>query len=230
MRTVKRLRPGRPAAKPGRDARVLLIDAAARLFAEQGVAATSFTTVARRAKLTPAMVHYYFRDRDELLDAVVAERIVPVIAFVWEPLQPGDDPGAMIRGLIDRLVEATKREPWLPTTWVREILNESGLLRQRVFQHIPMEKVRTLGDAIRAGQRKHVLNRNLHPLLSVFSVLGLVMLQMATVTVWAELFHRPTPTAEQLRRHLTALVLDGLTHNPDRPDWSKSGNVLRSKQ
>ena len=72
--------PGRPAASQGRNARDLLLTAAAELFSEQGVAATTFAMIAKRAGLTPAMLHYYFKDRDELLDIVVEERIARVIA------------------------------------------------------------------------------------------------------------------------------------------------------
>ena len=70
----------------------LLLTAATDLFAEHGVAATSFTTIARRARLTPAMIHYYFADRDQLIDALVDERFVPFIAYVWGPVEPGGDP------------------------------------------------------------------------------------------------------------------------------------------
>ena len=79
--------PGRPAASLERNARDLLLTAATELFAEQGVAATTFAMIAKRAGLTPAMLHYYFQDREELLDVVVEERIARVIAHVWEPVE-----------------------------------------------------------------------------------------------------------------------------------------------
>src|ERR1035438_795586 len=91
-RTRKLDKPGRPAASRERDARDLLITAATDLFAEHGVAATSFTTIAKRAGLTSAMVHYYFADREQLLDVVVEERLCPFIDYVWGPVKPGDDP------------------------------------------------------------------------------------------------------------------------------------------
>ena len=69
--------PGRPAASLDRDARELLLTAATELFAEQGVAATDLRTIAKRAGLTPAMLHYYFKDREQLLDVVVEERLCP---------------------------------------------------------------------------------------------------------------------------------------------------------
>src|SRR5271169_5997547 len=103
-------RPGRPLADPDRDTRARLLDAATEFFSELGVAATSFTDIARRAGLTPAMVHYYFDDREQLIDAVVDERLVPLIAYVWDNVQPGDDAAEVIRGVVERLMERIEKE------------------------------------------------------------------------------------------------------------------------
>ena len=225
MRTTTRKpdRPGRPFADPGRDARALLLSAATELFAEQGVAATSFTTIARRAGLTPAMMHYYFADRDQLIDAVIDERLLPFIAYVWNPVAPEEGPVAMVRGVVERLMAAVESAPWIPSTWMREILNEGGLLRGKVFRRLPVEKVRLVGEAIRAGQARGTLNPDIDPLLAVFSALGLVMLHMATIKVWSEIFRRPAINSAAMRRHITALLLDGLRHSPRRQPKSIPG-------
>jgi AcrR family transcriptional regulator len=45
--------------------------------------------IGERAALTPAMLHYYyFEDRERLLDAVVQERMAPVITSVWAAVTP----------------------------------------------------------------------------------------------------------------------------------------------
>ncbi len=149
---------GRPLADPDRDTRALLLKAATELFAEQGVAATSFSTIARRAGLTPAMVHYHFDDREQLIDAVVDERLVPFITNVWDPVQPGEAPAEILRGVVQRLLEQIQQAPWVPSTWMREILNEGGLLRSRILRRLPIEKVRVVGRAIARGQASGTVN------------------------------------------------------------------------
>src|ERR1700690_1242454 len=104
-------RPGRPLANRDRDARELLLTAATELFAEHGVAATSFSTIAKRAGLTSAMVHYYFADREQLLDSVVEERLCPFIDYVWGPVKPGGDAAATIAGVVERLLRGIERAP-----------------------------------------------------------------------------------------------------------------------
>jgi len=203
-------RPGRPLADPDRDTRARLLDAATELFSELGVAATSFSTIARRAGLTPAMVHYHFDNREQLLDAVVDERLVPLISYVWDPVQPGDDPADLIRGVVERLLERIEKAPWVPSTWMREILNEGGLLRERMLRRLPVDKVRTVGHALARAQASGAANPDLDPLLVVFSTIGLVMVHMATRSTWSDIFHRPPLNAKEMQKHIIGLLLHGL--------------------
>jgi AcrR family transcriptional regulator len=54
------------------DGRQLLLDAALRLFATQGVEGVSIRAVNREAGLGPASVHYHFGTKEALLDAVLS--------------------------------------------------------------------------------------------------------------------------------------------------------------
>ncbi|MGA7525366.1 MAG: TetR/AcrR family transcriptional regulator [Acidobacteriaceae bacterium] len=205
---------GRPVARPGRDAREQLLTAAAELFAEHGVAATTFAMMAARAGLTPAMLHYYFTDRDALIDAVVDERLATLIGSVWDPIRPGAAAEEMVGGLVDRLLIGIERNPWVPSTWMREVLNDGGLLRSRVVRRLPFEKVRLVSEAVERGQKTGTVNREIDPVLMVFSTIGLVMLHMATMRFLAETFHRKAPSRDEICRHITGLLLHGLERRP----------------
>jgi AcrR family transcriptional regulator len=60
------------------DTRLRILDTAERLFAERGYAATSLRSIIAAARVNLAAVHYHFRSKEALLDAVVARRVVPV--------------------------------------------------------------------------------------------------------------------------------------------------------
>jgi AcrR family transcriptional regulator len=202
--------PGRPAARSEGETRELLLTAATQLFGELGAAAASFALIAQRAGLTPAMVHYYFRDRDALLDAVVDERLAPLIASVWDPVRADDSVPTMVRGVVERLLAGIERNPWIPSTWMREILNQSGLLRTRVLRRLPLDKVRTVAESMARGQRDGAIHPDLDPVLIVFSMLGLVMLHMATASLVGEIFLGDVPSRATVARHITGVLLHGL--------------------
>lgn len=201
---------GRPPARDQRDARALLLNAATELFAAHGVTGTPFTMIAKRAGFTPAMLHYYFKTRDQLLDAVVDERFVRFLSHVWDPVQPDAETLVAIPELVGRLLDSIEKMPWVPPLWVREVLNEGGLLRERVQRHLPYEKAKGLGVTISRGQANGTLNPDLDPLLIVSSAVGLVMLHAATIKPWAKIFHREPLARHALQRHITGLLLDGL--------------------
>ena len=68
--------------RPDINGRELLLEAALRLFSEHGVDAVSIRAVNREAGLGPASVHYHFGTKDELLQAVLRERGVALVADV----------------------------------------------------------------------------------------------------------------------------------------------------
>ena len=141
-------RPGRPVRPDNAAMRADLLGIATGLFAAQGVAATTIAHIAQRAAVTPAMVHYYFKNRDQLIDAVVQERVLPVIGYVWAPvpvtLDAGQDPAAAARGflaeIVKRIVQSATQQPWLPALWMHEVVNEGGQLRERVLPHLPSDR------------------------------------------------------------------------------------------
>jgi AcrR family transcriptional regulator len=212
MRTARKPKrsPGRPVTGADGDAREHLLTATTELFARQGVAATTFAAIAKRAGLTPAMMHYYFKDREHLLDCVVEEKIAPLIASVWSPVDPDAAPEEMMRGVVERLVAGIERMPWIPSTWMREVLNEGGLLRGRVLRKLPFDKVRVVSEAVERAQAKGEFQTDLDPVLIVFSMLGLVMMHLATAPFFAEVFHRKEPDPQAIGRHITALLTHGL--------------------
>src|SRR5579864_3612571 len=128
-----RRRVGRPRPVAGVAARELLLDAALVLFSEQGVAGTTVAEIAAKAGMTQAMVHYYFTNKSRLLDAVAKERVLRLVRSVWAPVSTTDEIVPMLRGLVQRIVNAAELNPWLPSLWLREIISEGGQLRSRLL-------------------------------------------------------------------------------------------------
>ncbi|HTL98472.1 MAG TPA: TetR/AcrR family transcriptional regulator [Holophagaceae bacterium] len=202
---------GRPVATASGGAREALLDAAQELFGRQGIAATSLAKIAAQADMTPAMVHYYFSSRDQLLDALLEERIQPLIDRVWGPVpaQP-EAVESILDGMIHRLVEGAAAKPWLPPLWVREVLSEGGLLRERMLKRLPVAKLGVLAAAVAKGQAEGRVNPDLHPPLLVMSVLGLSLLPLAMSGVWKQVPGLAGIPQDHIARHASALLRQGL--------------------
>ncbi|MBJ3777332.1 TetR/AcrR family transcriptional regulator [Acuticoccus mangrovi] len=86
------------------DTREHIVEAADRLFYENGYAATSFADIAAAVGLSRGNFYYHFKTKDELLGAVIARRLASTEAMLaaWE--EGASSPVARIRRFIDILV------------------------------------------------------------------------------------------------------------------------------
>src|SRR5271168_3935593 len=99
-------RPGRPTGSArGPEQRARLLDAALTLFARQGIVDTTLGAIAREAGFTPAMVHYYFKTRDQLLDVLIDERFLPLRAAIGRAFADSDaEPAEALRAFAEGLI------------------------------------------------------------------------------------------------------------------------------
>jgi AcrR family transcriptional regulator len=78
--------PGEPSTRRGRASRERIVERAAELFAERGIAATSVDEVLAAAGAGKGQFYHYFRGRDELAAAAVGYRCEQVVAGLTEAL------------------------------------------------------------------------------------------------------------------------------------------------
>jgi len=221
-------RPGRP-SRPGEDSpgqRALLLDTATALFADRGVAATPIKAIAAAAGVTPALVHYYFRDRGQLLDAVVDERLRPLIEQVFAPFDAvmadaataGEpDIPALLRGIAVRLIRMAAATPWLPGLWIREIAGVDGQLRERMLHRVVLQRAGRLIAGLQAAQARGAIAPGLEPPLLIVSLIGLTLLPLSTAHIWRQLPGAASIDSEALARHVGTLLAHGLSPAPPAP-------------
>jgi TetR/AcrR family transcriptional repressor of nem operon len=78
--------PGEPRTGRGRASRERIVERAAELFAERGVAATSLDDVLAAAGAGKSQLYHYFSGRDELEAAAVGRRCTQVVAGLTQAL------------------------------------------------------------------------------------------------------------------------------------------------
>jgi TetR/AcrR family transcriptional regulator len=204
-------RPGRPRAA-GADLRERVLDAAIARFAADGIAATPLRAIAQTAQVTPALLHYYFGSKPLLVEALVGERLMPVVAQMRAQLQRAESDGAdLVAGFVNTIFALIETHPWFPPLWAREVLSEGGVLREMMVTRIAPEVPRQVEQRFRAAQRSGELNPDLDSRLLVVSLIGLTLFLAASAPIWRRIFQADDIDFDALRRHTLALLDRGIT-------------------
>lgn len=191
--------------------REALLDAAIACFTARGIAATSLRQIASQAKATPALLHYYFGDKSQLVDALVEERMLPAFQLVRARVAgAGDDIADTVGAFVCGLTEAMKAHPWWPQLWVREVLCEGGALRDLLLTRVAPDIARTIVSRFAAAQGRGELNADLDPRLLMVSLVGLTLFPAAGAPIWRALFDAGDIDLDDVRKHAIALLDRGL--------------------
>jgi AcrR family transcriptional regulator len=203
-------RAGRPSGEVA-DQRERLLDAAVACYSRFGIAAASLRSIAREAGVNPALVHYYFGDKEQLQEAVVQERLFAALETVRAPLLRTDgDVAALVAAFVDGMAAAVARFPWLPALWVREVLCEGGALRERMLNRVAPLIPQALAARFAMAQQHGELDPRLDPRLLVVSLVGLTLFPAAGAPIWRQMFAADDIDADVMRAHTLALLDRGL--------------------
>ncbi len=114
-------RPGRPALNQTHDACESIVASACLHFAQHGIKGSSNRQIAADAKVTAAMVHYYFKRKEDLYLAVLHKTFDPLVAAVAEV--------ESLQAWVFAFHAHLSSTPWLPYLMIREVLPQNGQLR-----------------------------------------------------------------------------------------------------
>jgi len=122
--------PGRPRGDGrGEEVRAALLSAARNYFSTRGFQQASLREIASEAGVNPAMIHYYFGNKQGLYIAMLSEAVAPLI----ERLEGLNEQAAGRDGLrtfLRHYARTLLEEPWFPNLLVREVLFQQGEVRK----------------------------------------------------------------------------------------------------
>jgi AcrR family transcriptional regulator len=186
-----------------------LIDKAAELFATRGYARTTMNDIAEELRLKRSSLYHYFRNKEEILDALIEEQTVA--------------PTQMLKGLI-------ARRSGTPLEKIREALTQSILRKlsesarfrvldqiefempeKQATQHKQMKRAvlelwsRLISDGVLSGDLREIDSR-----MAAFALLG--------ITNWTAWWYSPGGklTPEQIASAMTDIGLFGLAAEQNR--------------
>ncbi|MFU0965147.1 TetR/AcrR family transcriptional regulator [Kluyvera ascorbata] len=174
---LKPRKPGRPrGSRPNAENRERLIDIALRLFSQQGIARTSLNAIAREAGVTPAMLHYYFNSREQLLDVMIEERFLPLREQITGVFgEYPDDPVMALSEMVKTLAIVAAQHEWFAPLWMQEVIGEMPVLRQHLHARFGEEKYHATLARVKSWQESGKVNPHLTAELLFTTLLSLVL-------------------------------------------------------
>lgn len=119
-----------------------ILEAAVQEFMTKGYAGARTTAIAEAAGVTHAMLHYYFRTKDKLLDRIIESKIGTLrdimLASLGDPTIPLFD---KIKSTIENHQDFIAANPELPRFMINEVLSRPDRMPkviERLKHHTPL--------------------------------------------------------------------------------------------
>jgi TetR/AcrR family transcriptional regulator len=104
----------------------LILDAARKVFLENGFDGTTMQEISDEAGINKALLHYYFRSKDRLFEAVFIEafsRMIPNLLKIFASEVEFTD---KIRGFVETYITALQQYPQIPLFILHELHRNPG--------------------------------------------------------------------------------------------------------
>ena len=121
--------PGKPAGRIRQKNEQAIIQAAEDEFARHGFKGTSMNTIALKAELPKANLHYYFTNKLGLYIAVLSN-IIELWDSTFNALSVDDDPGEALSQYIRTKMEFSRRNPQASRIFAMEVISGGTCLTE----------------------------------------------------------------------------------------------------
>jgi TetR/AcrR family transcriptional regulator len=170
--------PGGP-GRPRQEARALavreaLLQAARDYFSSRGFQKASLRAIASRAKVNPAMVHYYFGNKEGLFITMLSETVGPLINEL-ESLNERDAGPDALRGFLRHYARTLLKEPWLPNLLVREVMFQEGAVREAFIGRFASRASGSLRGLLERDVEGGDLPGHVDPVFGALGILSLIV-------------------------------------------------------
>jgi AcrR family transcriptional regulator len=162
-----------------------IFEAARDIFHERGYDGARMQEIADRAGINKSLLHYYYRSKDRLFEAVFRETAGQVLPRIFQTLASDYPLGLKIRRLVEVYISQLQRYPHLPRFIINELNRNPQRLREMIGESarplIPVLK-RQIQEAAAAGRIRHIAPEDLIINLiglCVFPFIGRPILQTA---------------------------------------------------
>lgn len=161
--------------KPAVRADQQILDAAERLFARKGLEATTIKEIGAASGLNPALIYYYFDDKDRLYREVLGRIVRGIVAEGSAALDAAASPPEAIRALVAAQVSFLLGHPNAPRLFLREMIDHEARRAHALVLQVSAGLFQRLRGAIEAGQRSGIFRRDVEARFAAVSTVSQVV-------------------------------------------------------
>ena len=178
---------------------IIILETAERLFLDKGFALTSTTEIAREAGCNQALVHYYFRTKEQLFIRIFEEKIK---IFAGAFFSIDEKPGTFLEKLkrkIEAHFDIIARNPKIPFLLINEITTNPQRIQalHKSIGDYPTEIIRKMSEelteAIAQGEVRPITVLDL-----ILTVLSLNVLPQLLRPILEEVMPLPPEEVQKL--------------------------------
>lgn len=163
--------------------RVRILDAALKVFAEQGFYNARVADVARAAGVADGTIYLYFQNKDDLLISLFEERMEEIIAALRADLEAtGGDALVRLRRMIERHLSMAVESPLLAEFITVELRQSAKFVREYENPRF-QEYLTVLRDLVEEGQREGLIRSGMDSRLIVRAIFGALDEVLLTLTL-----------------------------------------------
>ena len=194
-----------------------ILDAATELFLERGFDSTSTTDIAKKAGCNQALVHYYFRTKENLFLRIFKKNIETFLSFANNYMYSGDFMQFLEKG-IESYFEILKANRSLPLFLIKELaMNEDrriffreNFVNNELRRSVYYKFDKIVKQEIEKGTIRPIETLNL--LLDVISLCAFTFISLPMYATWLEKDDSEVDDfIESRKNEIITLIKNGLT-------------------
>ncbi len=197
------------AAPAAAEKRRVILDAAVRVFAQQGFHTCRVSDIADEAGVAYGLVYHYFSSKEEILDTLFLERWDLMLEAIAEADAQQRSPREKLYAIAAFIVDSYRYDPELMKVIIVEVTRAAN-----TFGRTHLAKIREAYDKIAEivdrGQAEGVFRQEIDPPFAALAFYGLIE---QVLTAW---IFDAEPVEEQELERAKTLIVDTVCRGLDR--------------
>ena len=179
-----------------------ILETAERLFLDKGFALTSTTEIAKEAGCNQALVHYYFRTKDNLFQKIFESKVRLFGMTFLSAGRAGDTFEDKVRKIVESHFDILSANPKLPLFLINEVPRNPerfAALRQEIGA-LTRELFGSLDESLRAEVRKGSV-RQITLFDLMYSIASINVFLFISAPIIGHIFQKNDDDMEKFMRH-----------------------------